>query len=214
MAKFFLVQSIDVQQKTSNIGGKIENIEELLNTVVGRTTCGSIVPGDLEHSAVQTDFESVQEQPPKNLSLFLRHLCPPLEPHSLNPDLHFCKFVFKCYRLMWPLTVIVKYAFLPGRTVVHNHVFSDLLRQPLAQTRTCILPALIRLYIEGEVVHSLARRTKLDNTVFSTLTQMCQRKQLAAEDLYLTLLATQYIVFCPHIKLRYSHRRRSSVLEW
>ncbi len=65
----------------------------------------------------------------------------------LSEHSHFCESSLPCCRYM-PSKITVIHAFIPGRTLIDNHSFSDVMRLHHTSTQTFMLPILTTLYLE------------------------------------------------------------------
>lgn len=89
-------------------------------------------------------------------------------------------------------------AFLPGRTVVNNHAFSDLLRHHGTQIERFMIPALMTLYLEQRELRfvSTQQRLRVDEAVIKYHLQLWQTGDTSdpVDCLHFVLIANQYIV--------------------
>jgi len=112
-------------------------------------------------------------------------------------------FVSQAYyaRRHKPSKIIVIHAFIPGRTVIDNHSFSDVMRQHHTITQKFMVPALTTLYIEQvkKRFFETTKRQRLDVGVIQHYVRLwksaCSTNY--SDCLYFTLLANQYIVSLP-----------------
>ena len=94
--------------------------------------------------------------------------------------------------------ITVVHAFIPGRTIINNHLFCDVLRLQGTSTYKFMLPALTTLYLEQvqKGVITKAKRREVDQAVawqyMRLWTSDCHTTNSVI--LYFTLLANQYIV--------------------
>ena len=89
-------------------------------------------------------------------------------------------------------------AFIPGRTVVNNHAFSDLLRRHGTQIERFMIPALMTLYLEQRKLRfvSTQQRLRVDEAVIKYHLQLWQTGDGSdpVDCLHFILIANQYIV--------------------
>ncbi len=97
--------------------------------------------------------------------------------------------------------ITVIHAFIPGRTFLQNHSFSDVMRQHHTITQTFIMPILTTLYLEQvqKRFFDTKRRRQLDIAVVQKHIALWKSDYLAkgSDSLYFTLLANQYMASHP-----------------
>ncbi|CAD6590456.1 MAG: hypothetical protein ASARMPREDX12_004376 [Alectoria sarmentosa] len=95
-------------------------------------------------------------------------------------------------------------AFIPGRTVVNNHAFSDLLRRHGTQIERFMIPALMTLYLEQRKLRfvSTQQRLRVDEAVIKYHLQLWQTGDGSdpVDCLHFILIANQYIIIRPRLR--------------
>lgn len=158
-------------------------------------------------SASSSSTASATDDPSLKLNVnfqrcLIRHnLCRSPKDTSLVEHSHFCEssLLAGCYK---PSNIIVIHAFIPGRTFIDNHSFSDVMRQHHTITQRFMIPILTTLYLEQvkNRFFETAKRQQLDTAVVQRHVGLWKSDRLTSsrDSLYFTLLANQYIVSLPY----------------
>ena len=117
---------------------------------------------------------------------------------SASKQRQYCKSSLPCSSL-GSSDFIVRLAFIPGRTVVNHHCFSDVLKHHDTCVQRFMIPALMTLYTEqiGQKRCDARQRYMVDAEVIRRHRTVCGRGTLALNDLHFILIANQYIFSIP-----------------
>jgi len=152
-------------------------------------------------TAPATDDPSLELNVNFQRCLIRHNLCRSPKDTSLGEHSHFCEssLLAGCYK---PSNIIVIHAFIPGRTLIDNHSFSDVMRQHHTITQRFMIPVLTTLYLEQvkNRFFETAKRQQLDTAVVQRHVGLWKSDHLTnpRDSLYFTLLANQYIVSLPY----------------